>query len=91
MVERIMDGYDGNSPENPMNWKHEGKIQMGNVENKIELTGRCQKAPKAPGAGIFPSMIDQPIYTVMRIVRITAYHEVFEDFALSHVISLIGK
>lgn len=52
MGDMVMDGCDGNDPENPMNWKHGGKVQVDKVEYAIQpATPRHQPAPKAPGGG----------------------------------------
>ncbi len=43
----IMNGCDGNDPENPTNLKYGGKVQKGEVEYKIEVFGTPPKEIKA--------------------------------------------
>lgn len=51
LADMLMDGCSGNDPENPMNWKRGGKLQVGDVEYRIEPLAPRHPAPKEPWAG----------------------------------------
>ncbi|KAK2846342.1 hypothetical protein FQN49_005817, partial [Arthroderma sp. PD_2] len=50
-LHEILDGCDGNNPDNPMNWKSGGSILAGLVKYRIEPKAPRKPALKAPGGG----------------------------------------
>jgi hypothetical protein len=47
----VLDGCDGNNPNNPMNWKGGGALQVGNISYSINPTTVRQPPPKQAGGG----------------------------------------
>lgn len=47
-VDHLIDGCDGNDPENPMNWKGGGEYRDGKITYRIEPRIKRQPAPKTP-------------------------------------------